>query len=554
MSDAFLASLAAAGTPEERAWLFFEARMEGLDEALRAALFAACIPHRLDGSFLAALQQSEPVDALDELVRRGFATRDRRGYRLPVGTRRHLLARLCQTKDRFETLNRRAAAYLASLGRDDADRYAAYVYHAAAGRGPIVRAEDVLAAVRESFPAWGGSPDFAVNAAAAIPRLLAEAVEVGRYPGPLPETRELWVAMLDRSTSKTRVALALGGAGALSAYHAGVYNALHDAGIEPDWIAGESMGALIGAVIAGNTPERRLSHLGALWSTFAQGAMPVARPFQAMMGMGQWVTMAFGIPGLFRPNMISPLLGGTAYYDLSPARDTLERLVDFDLLNHGPIRYAVSAVNVATGNFTVFDNRNMRIIPDHVLASMASPPAFAAIEIDGNAYWGAALVSSAALQDIFAGAGDGAMVVYQPYLFVVSDRVPTSLAEVQSKQQAITYISRARLIADYYANLQRMRGTLRRALERLPEDARTQDDRALLADLVSQPRISLVNLVYRQHTEDINALNYNFDRDAIAEHWQRGRDDAARALGRGEASPADEESGITITEVDEGPR
>src|ERR1700748_3489232 len=62
-----------------------------------------------------------------------------------------------------------------------------------------------------------------------------------------------------------RVALVLQGGGALGAYQAGVYQALHEAGIEPDWVSGVSIGAINGAIIAGNPPEKRLERLRTFW-------------------------------------------------------------------------------------------------------------------------------------------------------------------------------------------------------------------------------------------------------------------------------------------------
>jgi len=67
-----------------------------------------------------------------------------------------------------------------------------------------------------------------------------------------------------------RVALVLQGGGALGAYQAGVYQALHEAGIEPDWVSGVSIGAINAAIIAGNPPERRLERLRAFWERITE--------------------------------------------------------------------------------------------------------------------------------------------------------------------------------------------------------------------------------------------------------------------------------------------
>ncbi|MEO5624619.1 MAG: patatin-like phospholipase family protein, partial [Dokdonella sp.] len=59
--------------------------------------------------------------------------------------------------------------------------------------------------------------------------------------------------------------LVLQGGGALGAYQVGVYQAMHEAGIEPDWVIGTSIGAINAAIIAGNAPEHRLERLHEFW-------------------------------------------------------------------------------------------------------------------------------------------------------------------------------------------------------------------------------------------------------------------------------------------------
>ena len=63
-----------------------------------------------------------------------------------------------------------------------------------------------------------------------------------------------------------QIVLALQGGGALGAYQAGVYQALHEAGVEPDWVIGTSIGAINASLIAGNKPEHRLAILEPRWT------------------------------------------------------------------------------------------------------------------------------------------------------------------------------------------------------------------------------------------------------------------------------------------------
>jgi NTE family protein len=74
-----------------------------------------------------------------------------------------------------------------------------------------------------------------------------------------------------------RVALVLQGGGALGAYQAGVYQALHEANIEPDWVCGVSIGAINSAIIAGNPPDRRLEMLHTFWDRITTARYGITR-------------------------------------------------------------------------------------------------------------------------------------------------------------------------------------------------------------------------------------------------------------------------------------
>src|SRR3954468_17904843 len=147
-----------------------------------------------------------------------------------------------------------------------------------------------------------------------------------------------------------QVVLVLQGGGALGAYQVGVFEALHAAGIDPDWVIGTSIGAINAALIAGTAPADRLERLDAFWR-HVQAPRGVAGPLD-WLGMGNLVanmtTVMRGIPAFFEPNL--PSLRGSrasvgveqaAYYSTAPLRETLGELVDFDLLNDGPMRLTV---------------------------------------------------------------------------------------------------------------------------------------------------------------------------------------------------------------------
>ena len=225
-----------------------------------------------------------------------------------------------------------------------------------------------------------------------------------------------------------RVALVLQGGGALGAYQIGVYEALHEAGVEPDWVSGVSIGAVNAALIAGNPPERRLERLIAFWERITERKVWLHTPDgdvfrQARNMTSSMMTTLMGQPGFFAPHPVNPWLApagaraATSYYDNSPLRETLLELVDFDLLNSGVCRFSVGAVNVRSGNFVFFDNETTVIEPEHIMASGALPPAFQTVKIGTDFYWDGGLVSNTPLAHLLAQDDDVNALVFQVDLF-----------------------------------------------------------------------------------------------------------------------------------------
>ena len=143
------------------------------------------------------------------------------------------------------------------------------------------------------------------------------------------------------------VALVLQGGGALGAYQAGVYEALAEADIHPDWVAGVSIGAINSAIIAGNEPAERVSEAAGVLAgdhrepasrlgcrrarKLRRATCPVRSSINSVRaGRSSPVPRAFSVCG-------SQLHGCTrtapstapASTTLSHLKRTLERLVDF---------------------------------------------------------------------------------------------------------------------------------------------------------------------------------------------------------------------------------
>ncbi len=202
-----------------------------------------------------------------------------------------------------------------------------------------------------------------------------------------------------------RIALLLQGGGALGSYQGGVYQALAEANIHPDCVAGISIGAINAALIAGNPPERRVEMLRQFWETVTEpppGMLPLFAPLLSMMAsVGNSLHLATnrayalgnvmgGAPGFFTPRAVplymlpSHHLEVESFYDISPLRTTLESLVDFDRINAKSMRLCVGAVNVKSGNMRYFDSDQDDLTVDHVIASGSLPPGFPATLIEGE--------------------------------------------------------------------------------------------------------------------------------------------------------------------------
>lgn len=338
-----------------------------------------------------------------------------------------------------------------------------------------------------------------------------------------------------------KIGLILQGGGALGAYQAGVYQAMHEAGLEPDWVAGVSIGSINGAIIAGNPPERRLERLRSFWETITSrpvwGFIPdgddLRRAHNMVSAMG---AMMLGQPGFFHPHPINPWLAprgsryATSFYDNKPLRHTLTQLVDFELLNSGQVRYAAGAVNVASGNFIYFDNSERAILPDHVMASGALPPALPMVHIGTEAYWDGGVVSNTPLQHLLTHVGSQNMLVFQVDLFSARGALPRDMADVMARQKDIQFSSRTRLTTDMFRNLEGLKRKIRDLLGRMPDEILTAEDRTLKADLADLPEIVILHLIYHHRAYEGQAKDYEFSAASMREHWESGYRDTERTL------------------------
>ncbi|MES2400595.1 MAG: patatin-like phospholipase family protein [Pseudomonadota bacterium] len=338
--------------------------------------------------------------------------------------------------------------------------------------------------------------------------------------------------------------LVLQGGGALGAYQAGVFQGLCTAYREPTWVAGISIGAFNAALIAGNPPASRLARLKEFWellSSSSTGPSLIPPPAnaaarQALNEASATQVMLFGVPGFFKPRFPpAPLQpqgtpGAISYYDTTPMLQTLERLVDFDLINNGTVRLSVGAVNVRTGNFEYFDSAKQPLDARHIMASAALPPGFAPVEIDGEHYWDGGIVSNTPLQYVLDQPGKKRRLVFQVDLFAATGALPATLGEVIEREKDIRFSSRTRLNTTMEMDRQVMAQAAKRLLEKLPASLRHDPDAKALSNMRCESAVDVVHLIYRSKHYESQSKDYEFSRLSMQEHWASGHADMAHTL------------------------
>jgi NTE family protein len=362
--------------------------------------------------------------------------------------------------------------------------------------------------------------------------------------GNRPLRRETHIA--DARPPFERIALLLQGGGALGSYQAGVYQALAEAGLHPDWVAGISIGAINSALIAGNAPQDRVERLREFWEAVTSPTFGILgfNCFAARDALAHRLanqanslsTLLIGAPHFFEPRVPPPYLqpNGTlealSYYDVAPLRTTLERMVDFDRINTRGMRFSVGAVNVRTGNFVFFDNTTHQIRPDHVIASGSLPPGFPPTEIEGEYYWDGGLVSNTPLQWVLDSRPRKDTLAFQIDLWSARGEMPENLLETETRQKEIRYSSRTRMATDQFKQQQVLRRAAARFLATLPSELRQTPEAEKLALEADEKVYNLIQLIYRAKNYEGPCKDYDFSRRTMEEHWRSGYHDAVQTL------------------------
>lgn len=355
-----------------------------------------------------------------------------------------------------------------------------------------------------------------------------------------------------------QVVLVLQGGGALGAYQVGVYEAMHEAGIEPDWVIGTSIGAINAALIAGNAPQNRMERLREFWGRVEQGASHDMMGFLTGLSnaSANMTTVIQGIPCFFVPNPTAWIsshlpLGAekAAYYSTAPLRETLAELVEFDCNSEGHTRLTVGAVNARNGEMRYFDSREESINLDHVLASGALPPAFPAVRIDGDPYWDGGIYSNTPIEAVLDDNPRKDSVIFTVNVWNPEGTEPNSVWEVMGRTKDIQYASRAKSHIARQKQIHHLRHIIRELTKRIPETARKSAEVRELSGwgcgtTMHVARLNAPNLEGEDHTKDID-----FTPDGIQARWRAGYSDTRRMLGRAPwMKPVDPTEGVIIHE------
>jgi NTE family protein len=338
-----------------------------------------------------------------------------------------------------------------------------------------------------------------------------------------------------------QIVLVFQGGGALGAYQAGVYQALHEAGIEPDWIVGTSIGAINASIIAGNNPDNRLPRLREFWRlmTFNSfwshgGAWPLLS-----QQLSYFHTVASGLPNFFAPNpwafagprmQLGPEHAG--YYTTAPLEKTLLSLVDFDLLRSCRPRLTVGAAQVRNSQMRYFDSLDMDISPKHVLASGALPPAFPAVRIDGELYWDGGILSNTPTEVVFEDNPRRDSLIFAVHLWNPMGSEPETMAEVMTRHKDIQYSSRVSSHITRQLHSHRLRHVIKQLAAQIPEPLRNSELVRELESWGCLTRMHVVRLVAPKLENEDHTKDVDFSAKGIRQRWEAGYTDAMIAVAR----------------------
>lgn len=359
-----------------------------------------------------------------------------------------------------------------------------------------------------------------------------------------------------------QIVYVLQGGGALGAYQAGVCEALIERHSLPDWIIGTSIGAINGSIIAGNKPENRIKKLNEFWDRistplFSFGNYEENSFMQAYENIlyAQWIAL-YGQPNFFRPRLINPwFLTHTtpdkiSLYDTSELKETLESVIDFDILNKCHIRLTLGAVRIKGGKAVRFDNTHHTLSVEHIMASCALPPGFPAVKINGEYFWDGGLSSNTPFAVVLEEKVPQKLLCYIVNLFSYPEHLPSSLIDVYKSKKDIQYASRHQEVLHYFCELHYLQHTVD-LLQKTIVAHNNDIDVALkrIKEMGHPTSLNIIRFHYQDISSDMWSKDFNFSLAAIKRHWNRGYKDANKAFEKPEwIDLVTDETGVALHE------
>ena len=337
-----------------------------------------------------------------------------------------------------------------------------------------------------------------------------------------------------------QVVLVFQGGGALGAYQAGVYQALHEAGIEPDWIIGTSIGAINASLIAGNEVQDRLARLEEFWQRMQYKEIWGASAWPGLSDtMSYWTTVLGGIPGFFEPNPMAFLgahfpLGAdhAGFYSTVPLQKTLSELVDFSLIKRCTPRLTVGAAHVRTSQMRYFDSREAELTVSHVMASGALPPAFPAVRIEGELYWDGGILSNTPAEAIFDDIPRRNSLVFAVHMWSPTGPEPETIWEVLNRHKDIQYSSRVASHIAKQRQVHKLRHVVSELVKYIPEKHRNDPVVQDLSEYGCRTQMHVVRLLAPRLDKENHTKDIDFSPSGIRLRWEAGYGATSRALQR----------------------
>ncbi len=329
--------------------------------------------------------------------------------------------------------------------------------------------------------------------------------------------------------SITPASVVFSGGVALGSYQGGAYEALQARqGLAVGWIAGSSVGAINGAMIAGSAPADRLDVLRTYWfGALGRPVPPAMTPGGAFRHAANWMSAVqarlVGSPRHMRT--AGPRLSFSSFYDLAPTVDYLRKVIDLGRLNSGEIRFTVATTDIETGDVVLFDSLRDRIGIDHLLASCGFLPEFAPIEIDGRLLGDGGLAANAPVEPMLEECQGSDATILVVDLFARDGPRPRTLESALERKNGLLFGNQTFLRLAAYRDFWKGR------------------DR-------TQPLPTILYLSYRPVAGEAGPeMTFDFSPASASDRWAAGRMDMEEALLRHDAAKAE---GAVVTAIRRG--